>query len=66
VDGEYCGLTAAHPFLERGEGVDSAEGDLEFAFYGQEDPDDNSSTEEDTVDITGMGEISLAIGMRWS
>jgi len=56
IDDEYYGLTAAHPFSETGERETSAEDELDFAFYGQEELDDSSSTEGDFLHMTSMGE----------
>jgi hypothetical protein len=56
IDDEYYGLTTAHPFLETSERDTSAKVELDFAFYGQEELDDSSSTEGDFLDMTSMGE----------
>jgi hypothetical protein len=59
IENEYYGLTTAHPFLETGNQSrnKNARDDPDFAFYELDEPDGGSSNEEDSVEMTSMGEI---------
>ncbi|CZR68338.1 uncharacterized protein PAC_18237 [Phialocephala subalpina] len=59
VDDDYYGLTCAHAFSEAKEPDASGDRDLEFAFYGPDDPDDSSDGENDSVGMTSQGKKGL-------
>lgn len=54
IDHELFGVTAAHAFFPSKDEEDSKTEDLEFAFFGDEDPYD-SGDDEDLVELTSQG-----------
>lgn len=54
IDHELFGVTAAHAFFPSKDEEDSKTEDLEFAFFGDEDPYD-SGDDEDLVELTSLG-----------
>jgi hypothetical protein len=57
IESEIFGVTTAHAFSEAKEEDMSENNDLEFSFYGGDEPSDSSDGEENLVETTSQGKM---------